>query len=147
MYFKFYLYKKLYRYCISLNAADATTIEYKCQQQTYIVITPYNVLYKVDKIVARGIGCSVLTVLTLSSNQAHQTRHTHKLWAQCTQQIHHQHNTSTVQIAHSLDTWHTTHLHVSSPLPILAVDDAQDSEKGQVQSLGRPQRSPALQKK
>ena len=43
------MYKNLYRYCISLNAADATTIEYKCQQQTYIVITPYNVLYKVDK--------------------------------------------------------------------------------------------------
>ena len=64
-----------------------------------------------------------------------------------TQQIHHQHNTSTIQMAHSLDTWHTTHLHAFSPLPILAADDAQDSEKGQVQSLGRPQRSPALQKK
>lgn len=50
-------------------------------------------------------------------------------------------------MAHSLDTWHTTQLYASSPLPILAVDDAQDSEKGQVQSLGRPQRSPALQKK
>ena len=56
MYFKYYLYKNLYRYCISLNAADATTIEYKCQQQTYIVITPYNVLYKVDKIVAGALA-------------------------------------------------------------------------------------------
>ena len=43
--------------------------------------------------------------------------------------------------------WRTTHLHASSPLPILAVNDAQDSEKGQAPSLGRPQRSSALQKK
>lgn len=60
---------------------------------------------------------------------------------------HHPHSIFTIKVAHSLETvWRTTHLHASSPLPILAVNDAQDSEKGQVPSLGRPQRSPALQK-
>lgn len=73
---------------------------------------------------------------------------THKFCAYTLQTPdHHPHSIFTIKVAHSLETvWCTTHLHASSPLPILAVNDAQDSEKGQVPSLGRPQRSPALQK-